>query len=389
MSQPVHTTESVAMTAAERAAAVAAAKGGTRKAVPKPPPRKRAAGTATVVEQSLPEAMQLQVAHHVLKDSRLPGVEVTIEFITPELAELYLSRLPTATADIKQRNLSPKTVDRYAGDMLGEQWPFTGDPVRFNTHGELIDGQHRLKAIVLSGTTQPCIVIRGLDPETFVVFDTGRARSLGDALKSMGVANTTMVAGVTRRMFYWRRGGYGVQFVPRVPNPAFLGTPASPGKLIETFHAYKSEIQGAARRGAAFKQTGFAPKTAAPSVVGFLFILFKKIDPQRCEQFFHELQVGPAQVGPEYPIAALRKRLFQHVSTAEQASPDWVWMHFFIHVWNKWCAGESIGSGSLKTPPHATYGYIAKPFDPYAADRPAGWEPIPLMKLDDLEGGYA
>lgn len=378
MSQPVYSSESpAALTPAKRAAAVAAARG----------PRKVAAAPKPVRPAPAEDAPLPHFTHTVLTDPRLPGIEITLELISPETAGHYLAKLPTSQSKIKQRALSPKTVSRYSGDMASAQWPFTGDPIRFNNRGELVDGQHRLQAIIDSNITQPMMVIRGLEPETFAVFDTGRARSFTDVLKSMGIPNTSMVAGVTRRVFYWQRGGYAVQGVARTPNSPLLSIPASPGMLLETFEKYRPEIQAAARRGAGVKASGFATKTAAPGAVGFLYFLFRRINKDACEKFFHELRVGPAQIGPEYPIAVLRKRLYQQVSSAEKASADWVWVHFFIHTWNKWLAGESMGA--LKTPPYPTVGYLAKPRDPDAATRDNGWEPIPLLTLANVDGVFA
>jgi len=315
----------------------------------------------------------LQQPVSILTHPQLPDVEITLELITPELAEHYLSKRPSATSAIKQRSISDSLVDRYAEDMRSENWPFTGDPVRFNTLGELIDGQHRLKAVTLSGLPEFMVVIRGLLPDTFSVFDTGRARSFTDVLTSMGISNVSMNAGVTRRVFYWRRGNYGVANIGRIPNPPFLGISASPSMLLQTFSELKPEIQAASRRGAGVR-TLFAPKTAAPAVVAFVYLVLSRIDLERCEMFFHELQVGPAQVGPEYPIFVLRERLKRHLSPAETAAPDWVWIHFFFHTWNKWYQGATMGA--LKTPPHARYSHVARPIDPHAADRPTGWEPL-------------
>lgn len=355
MSRPLHTSESG--TSAQRIAAVAAAKGATGSARP--------SARSSLAAAPAPGSQ--------LVDPRLPGIEITLELITPELAEHFLAKRPTATSDIKQRNISDKLVDRYAEDMAAEQWPFTGDPVRFNTLGELVDGQHRLKAVVQSGSSELMIVVRGLEPATFTVFDTGRARAFTDVLTSMGVNNVSMNAGVTRRVFHWRRGNYGVPNVGRVPNPPFLGVPASPSMLLETFDTFKPEIQHASRRGSGLKAQ-FAPKTAAPAVVAFVYLVLSRLDLDRCESFFHELQVGPAQAGPEYPIFVLRERLKRYVAQADSASPDWVWMHFFFRTWNAWFEGKSMGS--LKTPSKALYSFLARPVDPHAAERPEGWEPL-------------
>lgn len=307
-------------------------------------------------------------------DDRLPGIQISLELITPELAEHYLAKRPTAQAKIKQRSESNKTADRYTNDMLSLEWPFTGDPIRFNTLGELIDGQHRLIAIHRSGLPQLMLVIRGLEPETFVVFDTGRPRSFTDALKSLGVANVSIVAGVTRRILYWQRGNYGVPNVARIPNAPYLGMSASASMLLDVFNANRVEIQAASRRGNSFKASGMAVKTAAPAVVGFVFLLLSRIDLERCEKFFHELQFGPSQPGPEYPIFVLRERLRKRVPDYMPASPDWAWIHFFMTTWNRWVAGESMSG--LKIPSDTKFSFMAKPVDLYAAERPEGWDPL-------------
>lgn len=335
-------------------------------------PAKKMAQVATA-KKTTGKAVETKQVVSVLTDDRLPNIEICLELITPEMADHYLSKRPNSQSDIKQRNISDTLVNRYADDMLNENWPFTGDPVRFNTLGELIDGQHRLKAITQSGSSELVVVIRGLEPDTFSVFDTGRARSFHDVLTSMGISNVSMNAGVTRRVFYWRRGNYGVPNIGRLPNPPFLGMPASPSMLLDTFKSFKPEIQAASRRGAGLKAQ-FAPKTAAPAVVGFVYMVLSRLDLDMCEGFFHEIQAGPAQVGPEYPIAVLRDRLRTYLSPATPAAPDWVWIHFFFHTWNKWFEGKSMGA--LRTPPKANYTHVAKPIDPHAADRAEGWEPL-------------
>lgn len=309
----------------------------------------------------------------VLSDPRLPGFECTLELITPELAEHYLSKLPNSQSKIQQRSESPRLTDRYAGDMAAEQWLFIADVVRFNTLGELVDGQHRLRAITRAGASEFQLVARGLEPESFIVFDTGRARSFADHLRSMGISNVALVSSVTRRVFHWQRGNYSIPNVARVPNPQFLGVPASPGMLLQTFQPMRQEIQQAGRRGASLK-TLAATKTASPSALAFIYLLFSRLDIERCEAFFHELQVGPAQTGPEYPIAVLRDRLMTQIRPGQQAAPDWVWIHFLITTWNKWYEAKSMGP--LKTPPKAAFNYVAKPIDPNATTRPENWEPL-------------
>lgn len=99
------------------------------------------------------------------------------------------------------RRASRQLVQRYAGDMLSGRWrPEVMDPIRFDSNGRLIDGQHRLMAIVDSGVAQNMLVIRGIDPSTIHMIDTGRARSPADMLKIKGYNYTTLFAAGLRAL---------------------------------------------------------------------------------------------------------------------------------------------------------------------------------------------
>lgn len=80
------------------------------------------------------------------------------------------------------RRLSQPIIRRYADDMLNGRWNFTGDSIKFNCDGTLLDGQHRLEAIIRSNTKQKFIVVRGLEKDTFFNLDIGKKRTFSDVL---------------------------------------------------------------------------------------------------------------------------------------------------------------------------------------------------------------
>ena len=100
--------------------------------------------------------------------------EFALETISPDKAKEYM------LANNHNRRLSGRTVDRYTRDILAGEWPFTGDPIRFNGAGTLIDGQHRLAAIIKAGQAAQCLVIRGLGLEVQEKIDQGRMRQAAD-----------------------------------------------------------------------------------------------------------------------------------------------------------------------------------------------------------------
>lgn len=104
--------------------------------------------------------------------------------VTPAKAALWLEN------NFRNRPLSDDTVRAYARDMVAGQWVATHQGIAFNDRDELIDGQHRLRAIVLSGVTARMMVTFGLpslidgkEMTTMDAVDRGRPRSVADQLK--------------------------------------------------------------------------------------------------------------------------------------------------------------------------------------------------------------
>lgn len=123
-------------------------------------------------------------------------MRVEVIEMTPEKArELLL-----ASADQRQRNLSMKRVDKIAHDIITGQWKMTHQAIALDSHGIVIDGQHRLSAIAKARTVVPVLVAYDADPETFDVIDTGAARTTADTLKIAGYASAPHIAASVRML---------------------------------------------------------------------------------------------------------------------------------------------------------------------------------------------
>ena len=85
------------------------------------------------------------------------------------------------------RNLNANIVRLYAEDMRQGRWLPTGDPIKFDDDGHLIDGMHRLSAIVQSGVTSELAVCRGVPREAVIAIDGGFNRTLTTALRIAGL----------------------------------------------------------------------------------------------------------------------------------------------------------------------------------------------------------
>lgn len=99
--------------------------------------------------------------------------------ITPEVAQKMLE-FNTENRDPKQ-----SSIDTYAADMLSGAFPFNAFPISFDWDGALLDGQHRLLALLKAGLRDPSVSIEahvqfGLDPRVRGTVDKGVSRSNAD-----------------------------------------------------------------------------------------------------------------------------------------------------------------------------------------------------------------
>jgi len=115
-----------------------------------------------------------------------------------------------ATA-LARRRRSRAIGEAYARDMVAGHWPFTGDAIRFDIDSNLIDGQHRIKAIIESGVTLPFVLVFGLDPKTKHALDMGRKRSAADVLALKGYTQSTRLQGAARQLLLIKHNSYSAR----------------------------------------------------------------------------------------------------------------------------------------------------------------------------------
>lgn len=119
----------------------------------------------------------------------------SFEVITPQIAQRYLEK------NTSNRELRPAVVRRYANAMLNGLWEETHQGIAFNKEGVLIDGQHRLSAIVMSGVTQKFLVARGVEHKASIAIDVHAKRNFADTLSaSRGESVNKRIIAVIRAM---------------------------------------------------------------------------------------------------------------------------------------------------------------------------------------------
>ena len=94
--------------------------------------------------------------------------------VTPAMAKTMLE------SNTDNRNKRGWWVSGLANMMKRGEWITTHQGVAFDESGKLIDGQHRLEAIVEAEMTIPMLVVTGVSNQAYKVLDNGIKRTLSD-----------------------------------------------------------------------------------------------------------------------------------------------------------------------------------------------------------------
>lgn len=104
-----------------------------------------------------------------------------VKTITPELAKEYLKH------NDSNRSLRRTRILQYAHDMKEGKWNLTGQGITFGKDGNLLDGQHRLHAVVFADVPVDFLVVT--DADVVATYDCGLSRSIVDRFKLAGKGN--------------------------------------------------------------------------------------------------------------------------------------------------------------------------------------------------------
>jgi len=183
---------------------------------------------------------------------RLPTYAQPME-VTQEMARDWLANRNT---QLKNRSLAPAMVLKYAGAMRRGEWDLIHQGIAFDTDGWVLDGQHRLAAVALSGVTCKFWVFPDTPRDTFDKLDAGRKRQAGQLLH---VPNRNVLASTVRVLAV----ADGAD--PRYMDGAFaeLSTP----QIMSAVRHYGADLEHAARMAMGVKNKTTIPPSPHAAVL--------------------------------------------------------------------------------------------------------------------------
>lgn len=206
--------------------------------------------------------------------------------LTPELATSLLEH------NNLNRPLNDQHMQRIARQITDGKWKFNGDTIKVAETGDVLDGQHRLWAVIESKQSVETILVRGIARDAFATIDTLRKpRSGSDILALNGATrHRNYAASALQWLIRWQRGCIEDYRAPqnRVENSD-----------VEESFKHNPGILRAVERSAGLRSL------ANPSIMGFFYYALTNRDAELAERLMVTLE-SPAGVGVNDPFFRLR-----------------------------------------------------------------------------------
>jgi hypothetical protein len=226
--------------------------------------------------------------------------------------------------EVRNRHVTLDTVLKYSRDMSDGNWLWTGVPIQLDPDGYVRNGQHRLLAIVHSGTTQDFVVVRDVDPGAQLVIDIGRSRTTGNQLHLSGLSSAHHVTAIANVLLRWRAGRMLNTYQTSVMEVSRLvdAEPTLNDALAMTYRVRRT-----------------IPK-APQSILGAVYVEAGHVDVDARDVFFEQLATG-ADLDANDPILTLRNKMQKQVAAqVRYRRAGQLWQ--IIHTWNQWREGNKI-----------------------------------------------
>ena len=254
-----------------------------------------------------------------------PEITVSMETVTPEQAEAWLTNNNSRNRHIRERH-----AQQLARKMFEGKW-MPSSMISFDCHGRLLDGQHRLRAQVLAQVPATYVVQRNLPTEAQNEIDQGAKRSSSDILTLNGVGKASgTLAAALRTLKTWDLG-----LIDTAGSSAIA--PQVGSDILDWYYEYPRADELKSWADAMSKDVG-----VPPSVLIVARVLQERVSTtEEVDRFWAPMDGSEGAVIPD-PRATLRKWLRTNAAKGHKngrvsRSSN---LYAIVYAWNKWRAGE-------------------------------------------------
>lgn len=260
---------------------------------------------------------------------RASGSDIKIEVvdITGEMVRPWLE------GKARNRNIRKNRVVEFARDMLNDNWHETGEAIKFDVNGKLVDGQHRCEALALASKTKPdlvlknVLVVRGIPAEAQMVMDTNTRRTAADQLRIAGFDNYAQLSAAAKWCLIWdRKVLYADRMLKSVTHAEILEYVKANPELREICTLIMNRLN---------------KYIDMPSgYIGAGYYICWRISPDDADEFFARLADG-IMLGKGNPILALRERL-RDLKGDHSSLPGDLYLSLLFRTWNAYRENKEV-----------------------------------------------
>lgn len=252
-------------------------------------------------------------------------VSAEVELVKPATAEEWLGKNQV------NRRVRDRLVSAYARDMAAGKWHLSGEAIKFSKAGQLLDGQHRLHAVVRADVAVWMLVVRGLAEDTQQVMDSGAGRTAGDALRLRGEPNYSTLAAGARLALQYQSGRI-------VSDNAKL----THTEIID-FIDENADMRYAVELAGSWRNAIDVPVSVLVLAIWRLY----RVNAESCLAFFSQL-ANKTNLRSGDPILALINRLAE-VRRSNRRLDRADFLSLIFRAWNYWRTGRTVQSLPIAT----------------------------------------
>lgn len=209
--------------------------------------------------------------------------------VTPAYAKKLLASNKT------NRKISKANCNRILTAMRNGEWKLNGESIVISKNEQLLDGQHRLTALVEYGSPLPMLMVFNADDSVFDTFDQNKLRNGADTLHVEGVQNSKECASILRLVFLNDN---------KLIGEGFAFQKVSNSQILQTAKAYPRYTEAASLAVQLAKSSVRGSIVWNKSIMGFL-LLHNLMNPSEgADVFFEQLstKIGWSSTSPAYVL---------------------------------------------------------------------------------------
>lgn len=194
--------------------------------------------------------------------------------LTPALANVLIDH------NEGNRPVRLAKLSQYVDDIENGRWEFNGETIIISKEGLMNNGQHRSHAVINTDKAIPVLFVFGVDRDSRKTVDTGAMRGPHDQLSADGFAQPTTMAALARFVLAFEHNdGKGFANLNRISGP-------------DVYERAKSDAMVNEAANFPYKYGNKAKRLAPPSVIGFCYYEFMKVDKEAAQAFLDQVVTG-------------------------------------------------------------------------------------------------